>query len=142
MTNHAKTKVKRAAAAGLVAFVLIAPAPPSIAPMASAMPAGGHLSVLAGLFAPSLIVYANVICARERSGDQIITWSCPDGKTCINVGGAWKCRGPVADPMACSVCYSNYDRDKRGCDAGTLQQQVACVNGALATWKQCLAHCS
>jgi hypothetical protein len=85
---------------------------------------------------------ANVICQRIREGNNIRTFSCPNNNTCVNVAGAWKCRPPVAAPMACSVCYNNQKRDADSCTrSGTLMQQSDCVNRVNRELMQCLGHC-
>jgi len=99
-------------------------------------------SVAAATAEISPVVKVNVICQRIREGNNIRTFSCPNGNTCVNVAGTWKCRPPVAAPMACSVCYSNQKRDSDSCTrSGTLMQQSACVNRVNGELMKCLGHC-
>jgi hypothetical protein len=85
----------------------------------------------------SAVVKVKVICARVRKGSNTITYSCPNGNTCVNVAGAWKCRPPRVVGQ-CNVCYSNYNRDSKNCGPGDAR----CVNSRLGELKRCLAHCN
>lgn len=104
---------------------------------AHATNAGLALSADGSLFRKiSPVQLAKVICARDAK----TMWSCPNGNTCVNVSGKWKCKPPGIAPMSCNVCYSNQKRDSV-CSGGTLMQQSACVNRANAELKKCLSHC-
>ena len=84
----------------------------------------------------SPLVQVRVICARERKGRNVITYSCPNMNTCVNVSGRWKCRPPQVVGQ-CNVCYSNYNRDSKNCGPGSgLREQKT---GEL---KRCLQHCN
>ena len=37
----------------------------------------------------SAVIEVQVICQRVRQGNQTITYSCPNGKTCVNAQGTW-----------------------------------------------------
>jgi hypothetical protein len=97
------------------------------------------VATVAAQFSP--FVKVKVICQSVREGNGIRTYSCPNNNTCVNVGGVWKCRPPVA-LMACSVYYANQKRDGDACTrSGTLMQQSACVNRVNGELMKCLGHC-
>lgn len=100
--------------------------------------------VTAGEFRPQStgVIQVQVICQRVRQGNQIITYSCPNGKACAqNAQGTWICKAPVTY-MSCSVCYNNQKRDSDACTrSGTLMQQSDCVNRVNRELNQCLGHC-
>jgi hypothetical protein len=124
------------------AFVLVsALLPPSAA---SALPANSGAASSAERMQAQLspVLKTKVICQQLREGKNIRTFSCPDNNTCVNVSGAWKCRPPVAAPMACSVCYNNQKRDSDACArSGNLMSQSDCVNRANAALMKCLGSC-
>jgi hypothetical protein len=126
---------------GCVAFVFVSLVTLLLPHAASAVPANRAAASAAERAQLTPVVKADVICQRIRMGNKIRTYSCPNNYACVNVAGAWKCRPPGAAPMACSVCYSNFDRDKKACGAGNLPSQANCVNQALAAWKKCLSGC-
>jgi hypothetical protein len=112
------------------------------AALAAPMNGGTASSVSAVASQFSSVVKVNVICQRVRQGNYVNTYSCPDNNTCVNVGGAWKCRPRGAALMACSVCYANQKRDADACTrSGTLMQQSACVNRVNGELMKCLGHC-
>jgi hypothetical protein len=110
---------------------------------ASATPANGaDVARLKAQF--SLISKAAVVCARVKEGNNVRTWSCPDGNNCVNVAGSWKCRpnAPRPELMACSVCYNNQKRDSNACtSSGNLPSQAACVNRVNSELMKCLGRC-
>jgi hypothetical protein len=112
---------------------------------ALAAPANGDTAAVARLHAQlSPVLKANVICQRVREGNGIRTFSCPDGNSCVNVGGTWKCRPNAARPeqLACSVCYANQKRDSDACTrSGNLPSQAGCVNNVNAALMKCLGGC-
>jgi hypothetical protein len=116
----------------------------ALPPAAQAAPVNGAVATSAAQLRDELspLVRVNVICQRIREGNMIRTFSCPNGNTCVNVAGAWKCRPPGAALMACSVCYANQKRDSDSCTrSGTLMQQSACVNRVNGELMKCLGHC-
>ncbi len=121
-------------------FSVVVLTPPSAA---FAAPIDGatasSVATVANQFSP--FVKVNVICQRVREGNGTRTYSCPNNNTCVNVGGVWKCRPPVA-LMSCSVCYANQKRNSDACmRSGTLMQQSACVNRVNGELMTCLGHC-
>lgn len=123
---------------GIAVCALLLPPAVQAAPANSAV--ASSAAQLRGALSP--LVQVNVICQRVRQGNMIRTFSCPDGNTCVNVAGAWKCRPPGAALMACSVCYANQKRDSDSCTrSGTLMQQSACVNRVNGELMKCLGHC-
>ncbi len=116
----------------LSAFVLLRPQAAVALPAA----AGAAAAAAEAQAQPSPLVQVRVICARERKGRNIITYSCPNMNTCVNVSGRWKCRPPQVVGQ-CNVCYSNYNRDSQNCGPGDAR----CVNARLGELKRCLQHC-
>ncbi len=85
---------------------------------------------------------AKVVCATVREGNQNVTYSCPTGNTCINDGGAWKCRPPRAAGMSCTTCYNNQKRDSDSCMvSGNDMTKLQCVNRVNAELNRCLSNC-
>jgi hypothetical protein len=101
-------------------------------------------SLLSAFTLPHTTAQAKVICQQINQGKTTRTFSCPDGHTCLNVAGAWKCKPLAArpEPMACSVCYSNQKRDSDSCTkSGDLMAQSACVNRVNGALMKCLTGC-
>ena len=132
----------RIAAYWIVAFIGFAVC--ALPQAALAVPANSAAATSAAQLRGELspLVQVNVIFQRVRQGNMIRTYSCPNGNTCVNLAGAWKCRPPGAALMACSVCYNNQKRDANSCTrSGTLMHQSDCVNRVNRELMQCLGHC-
>lgn len=129
----------------LISFVVFSTFAIWLPSKTSAAPASGSVARVAGTHAPLLpVLKANVICARVKEGNKTRTWSCPDGNSCVNVAGSWKCRPNTPRPelRACSVCYNNQKRDANACtSSGNLPSQAACVNRVNSELMKCLGSC-
>ena len=91
----------------------------------------------------NLVWQANVVCEKRREGTKIVTYSCPDRNTCVNVSGAWKCKPPGPAPMSCAACARIQKRDSDACTtAGNLIAQNQCVNRVNAEYLKCIPGCT